>query len=35
MNKYFVIPAHAGTQPNRKNWVPAFAGMTIEVRVHE
>jgi len=25
----FVIPAKAGTQRNRKNWVPAFAGMTM------
>jgi ring-1,2-phenylacetyl-CoA epoxidase subunit PaaE len=24
-----VIPAKAGTQPGKKNWVPAFAGMTI------
>jgi len=25
----FVIPAKAGTQPKIKNWVPAFAGMTM------
>src|SRR6185295_11646102 len=25
----FVIPAKAGTQRKRRNWVPAFAGMTI------
>jgi SH3-like domain-containing protein len=24
-----VIPANAGTQRKKKNWVPAFAGMTI------
>jgi SH3-like domain-containing protein len=29
VNRYFVIPAKAGIQRNRKNWVPAFAGMTI------
>ena len=26
-----VIPAQAGTQRNKKNWVPAFAGMTMLV----
>ena len=26
--KLFVIPAKAGTQLNKKIWVPAFAGMT-------
>jgi hypothetical protein len=26
-----VIPAKAGTQPNKKkNWAPAFAGVTIK-----
>jgi hypothetical protein len=29
-NSKFVIPAKAGTQPRKKNWVPAFAGMTSE-----
>jgi SH3-like domain-containing protein len=29
MLKIFVIPAHAGTQRKTRNWVPAFAGMTI------
>ncbi|HZC37960.1 MAG TPA: SH3 domain-containing protein [Sphingomicrobium sp.] len=29
MSQFFVIPAKAGTQRNRKNWVPAFAGMTM------
>ena len=28
MHLLFVIPAKAGTQPDKKNWVPAFAGMT-------
>jgi len=27
--KLLVIPAQAGTQPKKKNWVPAFAGMTM------
>ena len=27
-NLNFVIPAKAGTQRNKKNWVPACAGMT-------
>ena len=27
--RYSVIPAKAGTQRNKKNWVPAFAGMTM------
>jgi SH3-like domain-containing protein len=29
MKASFVIPAQAGIQPKRKNWVPAFAGMTM------
>ncbi len=31
MHRKFVIPAHAGTQRKNKNWVPAFAGMTMLV----
>ena len=29
MFRNFVIPAKAGTQRKKKNWVPAFAGMTM------
>jgi hypothetical protein len=37
-----VVPAKAGTQfdlgfsrePERKNWIPAFAGMTERARAH-
>ena len=29
MRKFFVIPAKAGTQRKKRNWVPAFAGMTM------
>ncbi|MEO6359355.1 MAG: TPM domain-containing protein [Sphingomicrobium sp.] len=29
MNLSFVIPADAGSQLGKKNWVPAFAGMTM------
>ena len=29
MHRKIVIPAHAGTQRKNKNWVPAFAGMTM------
>ena len=29
MHREFVIPAYGGTQRKNKNWVPAFAGMTM------
>jgi len=29
----FVIPAQAGIQPQPLNWIPACAGMTIQLRI--
>jgi hypothetical protein len=34
MNLFFVIPVKAGTQFFVFRWVPAFAGMTSEVRAN-
>jgi hypothetical protein len=33
-HRVVVIPAHAGIQAAPRIWIPAYAGMTLPLRIH-